>query len=199
MGKLQNSLHRTLDREFKLLLASGLLCSYERRTTRELYHKALKCYEILIDILEDADTARDVAALIRRPLSSVQSAAGAIIDLLLFNEEADPSVSLGLPGNADKTEAHRRWKRLLLHYHPDRYPDSHEYEKKAKKINEAYEQLQRGQGKDWHSPVDQPLNQHALHAADHASSVRVMRNVPVFILALALFACIISLWLFISV
>ena len=199
MGKLYNGTHRTRDKEFKLVLASGLLCSYERSTPGELYQKALKCYEVLIDILEDADTARDVSALVSRPVTSVQDSARSIIDLLLFNKAADPAVALGLPENADKTEANRRWKRLMVLYHPDRYPDDHAYEERAKRINEAYEKLQRGQRKDFYVDVDQSAKQNELHAADQIPTVTAMRKVPVFILALVIFACIISLWLIISI
>lgn len=199
MGKLYNSAYRTRDREYKLLLASGLICSYERNTLDELYHKALKCFDILIDILEDAETARNVSSLVSRPITSVQSSSRAIIDLLLFNKEADPSVSLGLPRNADKTEANRRWKRLMMHYHPDRYPDDNAYEEKAKMINQAYEKLHRGQGGGSYFSVTQSATQHELHGADQANNVSVRRKVPAFILTLAIFACIIFLWFFISI
>lgn len=199
MRKLYNSTRRTRDRDFKLLLASGLLCSYERSTPEELYLKAPKCYEILIDLLEDADTALDVAALVSKPVTSVQASARSIIDFLLFNKAADPSVALGLTGNAEKTEAYRRWKRLMVLYHPDRYPDDRAYEERAKKINEAYEKLQRGLGKDSYVDGDQAAKQNELYAADQIPNVKAMRKVPVFVLAVVIFACIISLWLFISI
>jgi hypothetical protein len=199
MEKLYNSSHRTQDREFKLLLASGLLCSYERSTPEELYHKAHKCYEVIIDVLEDADTAQSISALVSRPVTSVRNSARTIIDLLLFNKEADPYVALGLPGDADKTDANRRWKRLMVLYHPDRYPGDAACEEKAKKINEAHERLQRGQEKGPYLTVDRAVILDKLHGAGQSGSSRVRRKVPVFILALAIFACIISLWLFIII
>ncbi|MGC2061515.1 MAG: DnaJ domain-containing protein [Thermodesulfovibrionales bacterium] len=199
MGKLHNSTYRIQDREYKLLLASGLLCSYERSTPEEVCQKALKCFEILLDILEDAETVQNVSALVSRPATSVQNSARAIIDLLLFNKEADPYVSLGLPRNADKTEANRRWKHLMVLYHPDKYFNSNEYEEKAKKINEAYEKLQKGEGKDSYFTVGHSAKHNKLHVADRTGNVRVRRRVPAFILALAIFAVIIFLWLFISI
>jgi len=199
MGKLHDSAHKTQDREFKLLLASGLLCSYERSTPEELYQKALKCFEMVIDVLEDAATARSVSALVSRPVTDVENSARTVIDLLLFNKEADPYVSLGLPRNADHAEANRRWKRLMGLYHPDRFPEAHEYDEKAKKINDAYDKLQRSQWKDSYSAVDQSANQNDLHIADPVNNFRIKKKLPVFILALTIFACIISLWLYIII
>ncbi len=196
---MKHSAHRTRDREFKLLLAAGLLCSYERSSPEELYQKASKCYELLIDILEDADTARDVALLIGRPVPPVQNAARSIIDLLLFNKEADPFVALGLQDDADRMEANRRWKRLMILYHPDRYPDDQAYEERAKKLNESYEKLQRGQGRHVFAAADNQANQSGLFTVDQVPGVKTARKVPVFVLALMIFVCIISLWLFISV
>lgn len=194
MGKLNNNARKTGDRDFKLLLASGLLCSYERYTPEELYPKALKCYEILLDILEDARTAGDVAAVLSRPPASVQNSARSVIDLLLFNAKADPSVSLGLARDAGKNETKRRWKRLMVLYHPDRYPDDHAYEDRAKQINEAYEKLLRWEGKDSFFVTAPPVNRNELQAVDLVIRARARRRVHAFVLAFVIFACIISLW-----
>ncbi|MBA4372669.1 MAG: hypothetical protein C0402_07365 [Thermodesulfovibrio sp.] len=199
MGKLSNSAYRTRDREYNLLLASGLLCSYGRSTPDELYRKAIKCFEVLIDILEDTATAEHIAALTGRPATAVQDSARTIIDLLLFNKGADPSVSLGLPENTDRAEATRRWKRLMVLYHPDRYPDNHEYEEKAKKINEAHEKLQQGGGKRVYALPDQTAAWSEPPGLPLSDSGGVSRRVPVFVLALALFVLVITLWLFISI
>jgi DnaJ-class molecular chaperone len=87
----------------------------------------------------------------------------------------------------------------MVLYHPDRYPDNKEYEEKAKRINESYEKLYRGQAKDSFFTVGQSANHVNARAAGRAKNVRGIRRVPAFILALAIFACIISLWLFLSI
>ena len=199
MGRSYHSGNKTEDGDFKLLLAAGLLCRYERSSRQEIYGKALKCFEILIDVLEDPDTAQKISALVSRPITYVTSSSKAIIDLLLFNSETDPYVSLGLPRHSCKADVTRRWKRLIVLYHPDKYFDQKEYEEKAKKINEAYEKIQNMQGENSCHPDVASTKKNDLNRTRRAYDSRYMKKVPAFILALAIFILIISVWFFISI
>jgi len=68
----------------------------------------------------------------------VKEIAETIINNLLFNKEGDPFLSLGLHENTVQERLNKRWKRVLKLYHPDRFFNQKEYEEKAKKINEVY-------------------------------------------------------------
>ena len=59
-----------------------------------------------------------------------------------FNPEGNYYITLGLPQNISQDELSRRWKRLMLLYHPDRQGGNEEWvSERAKKVNEAYAAL----------------------------------------------------------
>ncbi len=62
-----------------------------------------------------------------------------ILYRLHFNRENDHYLTLALPRNVTQPQIHKRWKDLILLYHPDRNKESSTYmEECAKRINEAY-------------------------------------------------------------
>lgn len=114
-----------------------------------IYESVFRHYESIIDVLEDAEgsgAAGKISAFMHVPPESVRRYAEQIIDLLLFNEENNPYVCLGLPGSGSAEEVYRRWKKLILLYHPDRNSAQPIYEERAKKINEAYEKIKSIRG-----------------------------------------------------
>jgi curved DNA-binding protein CbpA len=61
---------------------------------------------------------------------------------LHFNRENDHYLTLALPRSVTQPQIHKRWKDLILLYHPDRNRDSGAYMGEcAKRINEAYSAL----------------------------------------------------------
>jgi len=196
VGIYLNGSHKTGESEFQLLLAAGLLRRFETISREDFQEKALKCFEGLLDIRESEDSATKVSSLIERQATDVQKSAEAIIDHLLFNKNNDPYLSLGLPKHAGEVEVNRRWRRLIVLYHPDRYPDNKEYEEKAKKLNEAYAQIRKAKEHVvWYGPIndvfrDSPPKADAVHHA------RYLRYLPTLILALTIFIALISILLF---
>jgi len=197
MGTSHKSAHHEGENEFQLILAAGLIRGFARISPEETYEKAVPCFESLLEIKESRDAASKVSSLIDGKLASVQEIAEAIIDRLLFNSAHDPYLSLGLPENAGRTEAAKRWKRLIVLYHPDKYPGQKEYEEKAKKINEAYEEIQTGERKIPLPRPDSRVNGDIPPVINTMHYTRYLRRVPAFILALAIFTAILSILFFI--
>jgi hypothetical protein len=136
--------------------------------------------------------------MIDRQVTFVQNSAAAIIDHLLFNKKNDPYLSLGLPRYAGKAEVNRRWKRLIVLYHPDKYPDQKEYEEKAKKINEAYDEIRKiKENAAWYKPVNSVYGD-SLPKADAAHYAKYLRYLPLFILVLTIFMAVISILFFLK-
>ena len=127
------------NRKIKLLAASRLIYRFDEQCSfDEIYERALRCYEILLDVFESPDTSKEISELIKLPELKIKRHAEAIIERLLFNKENDPYISFGMERYANLDDISRRWKRLMMLYHPDKYSDKVKYEEKAKKINEAY-------------------------------------------------------------
>ena len=128
----------------KVLATATLIRRFhERCSLDEIYDKAIRCYETLIEVIQTPDTARDISALLNIPADTIKYYAGAIIDILLFNNKNDPYLSFGLNRDARLSEVSRRWKSLIVLYHPDKYLNQKIFEEKAKKINELYEEIQK--------------------------------------------------------
>ncbi len=91
----------------------------------------------LIDILNDSEKAREFLSLrgIRREY--VSGHIRSILRRLHFNRDNDLYLTLALPHSASEARIHKRWKDLMLIYHPDRNPGRDAAEC-AMKINEAY-------------------------------------------------------------
>ncbi len=185
-------------REFQSLVAASLISRFEKISDEEVYEKASRCFDFLLDVRESPEAAKRLALLIDRTIPSLQHAAGEVIDLLLFNKVNDPYVTLGLPRYAGKSEVKERWKRLIVLYHPDKYPNQREYEERAKKINEAYEEIQKVAGirksrdiVNYSSEANPPRTGTGLYH-------RYLKRVPTFILALVIFIAVLSVLLFIN-
>ncbi|MFN3480768.1 MAG: J domain-containing protein [Thermodesulfovibrionales bacterium] len=108
-----------------------------------IYDMAIDNYDALLELIENQKSVVKLALMAEIPVSKVRTSAEAIIDSLLFNKNNDPCLSLGLRGNEDKSTITKRWRQLITIFHPDRYPGSKVYEEKAKRINEAYEEIRR--------------------------------------------------------
>ena len=106
----------------------------------EIREAALHSYEVVLRTLESDELADSISASGKLPREKIGPAAKKIVEFLLFNGKDNPFVSLGLSPFATREDIHRRWKRLIAIYHPDRHPEekNHLGEEAAKKINEAY-------------------------------------------------------------
>ncbi|MDA8106445.1 MAG: J domain-containing protein [Nitrospiraceae bacterium] len=199
MGKICSGTHLGEGREFQSLLAASLMRRFEAIPEEEVYEKASRCFDLLLDVRECPDTAARISFLIGRPAALVQRSAEAIIDLVLFNRNNDPYASLGLPRYAGKAEVNRRWKRLIVLYHPDKYPNQREhYEEKAKKINEAYGEIRKEAG--MHTSPDTVFypSGKSPSRTEAAPYRRYLKHVPTVILALVIFIAVVSVLFFIN-
>lgn len=136
MGRWSGT-HKGKDRKLRILATARLIKSGQEGSSLD-YERALRCYDILIEALEDPETSKELSDITGATVEQVREISETIIDSLLFNRERDPFRSLGLPGNTDREALNKRWKRLLRLYHPDRFFNEKEYEEKAKRINEAF-------------------------------------------------------------
>ena len=128
----------------KVLATATLIRRFhEQCSIDEIYDKAVRCYETLLEVIQTPDTAKDISALMNVPADTIKHYAGAIIDILLFNNKNDPYLSFGLNRDAPLSEVSRRWKSLIVLYHPDKYLNQRIFEEKAIKINELYEEIQK--------------------------------------------------------
>ena len=85
----------------KVLATATLIRRFhERCSLNEIYDKAIRCYETLIEVIQNPDTARDISALLNIPANTIKNSAEAIINILLFNKENDPYLSFGLNSDA---------------------------------------------------------------------------------------------------
>ena len=112
---------------------------HEQCLLDEIYDKATRSYETLIDVIRKPDTAREISDILNLPVATITDDAESIINILLFNKENDPYLSFGLAKHAPLSEVNKRWKNLIVLYHPDRYSNKQLPEERAKKINEIYE------------------------------------------------------------
>lgn len=107
----------------------------------EIYDSVISNYDTLLEIIENHRSAVKLALTADMPISKIRESAEAILDFLIFNKKNDPFVSLGLKGNEDRIKITRRWRQLITLFHPDKYPGNRIYEERAKRINEAYEEI----------------------------------------------------------
>jgi hypothetical protein len=127
----------------KILATATLIRRFhEHCSISEIYDKAIRCYDTLIESVEKMETKEAISALLDIPADTIKRYAENIINILLFNKENDPYLSFGLNRDAPLSEVSRRWKSLIVLYHPDKYLNQSIFEEKAKKINELYEEIQ---------------------------------------------------------
>ncbi|MGB9714869.1 MAG: J domain-containing protein [Thermodesulfovibrionales bacterium] len=113
----------------------------------EIYKRSIDCYETLLDLIEKPEVGKEVSRLIKQPKEKIETIAKRIIHILLFNKKNNLFLSFGLTEDATPEEIRRRWKRLLMIYHPDRVFNQKGYEEIAKKINQVYREIGENKNK----------------------------------------------------
>src|SRR4030042_778225 len=111
--------------------------SWERFCTYTIYYS-----EALVDMLKDTEGVREFLSSKEIDKKYVSENIKEIFYRLHFNRDNNRYLTLALPHNATQKLIHKRWKDLMLIYHPDRNRESGKYMAEcAKKINEAYSSL----------------------------------------------------------
>jgi len=169
---------------------------HERCPLDELYDKAVRSYENLIDAIEDKHTAGEIAAILNIPEITVKDYAEAIINILLFNKESDPFLSFGLRKDTSISEVNRRWKRLIVLYHPDRFSNQDLIGEKAKKINEMHAKIQEMRERDAYSVSFNALRGMSLQRNRNIPHRTYLKYIPTIIVALAVILAVLSIMLF---
>jgi DnaJ-domain-containing protein 1 len=191
------------ERRSRTLSAAALIARFkDGRPLDDGSNNIFSCYETLLDIIDNSHAAVEICQLLSMPEAKVRSYAEEIIDLLLFNGKNDPYLSLGLPGGTPVADVNRRWKSLLLLYHPDKYSNRRDHEERAKKINESYERIRSAKGH-----VDGPgltASPKKVKVKSRAGTGRMrllkrLRYLPDFILALVVVGAVISALILISI
>jgi len=145
-------IHKTDDRRRKIFVAASLINKLnEGSPLNEIYQRGIDCYEILLDLIEKPEVAKEISELIKYPQEKIKPVAIKIVNLFLFNKDNNPFLSLGLSDNATGEEIKKRWKKLLMLYHPDRMSNQKGYEEVAKKINQAYREIEELGGEKSHN------------------------------------------------
>jgi DnaJ-domain-containing protein 1 len=130
------------ERRLEMLSMAGLIQRFnEGCPSAEVYRKGIRCYQVLLNVIENPEFSEKVSELAKIPAGTIKSTALKIVNVLLFNRDKNPFLSLGLPSDAADDEIKKRWKKLLMLYHPDRAFNRKAYEEIAKKINQAYEEI----------------------------------------------------------
>jgi len=139
------------DRKLEIFSAAGLIDKFTKGfPVDEIYKRGMRCYEVLLDLIETPEVAKEISEFAQLPPEKIRSSAFKIVNLFLFNKENNPFLSLGLSNDALDSEIKKRWKRLLMIYHPDRSFNQKGYEEMAKKINQAYREISELQGTNAH-------------------------------------------------
>ncbi len=102
--------------------------------------QAVRYSGAFIDMLNATEEARQFLSLKGLSMEYVHKHIRDILARLHFNRENDHYLALCLPRSASEAQINRRWKDLMLIYHPDRSKDE-EAAGYAKRINEAYNVL----------------------------------------------------------
>ena len=170
---------------------------HEQCPRTEIYDKAIRCYETLIETVQNTSVSREIAALLHVPPSTVISEAEKIITLLLFNEENDPYLSLGLGRHATFQEVNGRWKGLISLYHPDRHLHQEPSEDKARKINEVHEEIRGAQGKKGPPLTVRHFSEMDLPENNTVFLFTYLKSVPYLIIGIAVAIALFSLSFFI--
>lgn len=192
------------DRNLEVLMTAGLIQRFaERRSIDEIYRRGIGCYEVLLDVIEKPEVTRKVAEFAKKSLETTRADALKIVGLLLFNRGNNPFLSLGLPDDAEESEIKKRWKRLLMLYHPDRAFNQKGYEEIAKKINQAYEKIAELKEKRAYNEKSAKEQQKSVHitmpriSSFPASKSKYLQYLPSIILVIVIFLAILSITLFI--
>jgi hypothetical protein len=195
------SIYGSQERSSRIISAAAVIARFkDGRPLDEGGNNVFSCYDTLLDIIGDSRTALEICRLLSIPEAKVRSYAGEIIDLLLFNRDNNPYMSLGLRRDTPVVDVNRRWKSLLLLYHPDKYSNRRDYEERAKKINEAYGKIRSARGHV--AGPERPVSVKEVKVKSSTEKIRLvkhLRYLPYFILALAVITAVISTLIFINV
>jgi curved DNA-binding protein CbpA len=96
--------------------------------------------DAFIEMLNDSEDLREFLSAKGISREYVSGHVRNILYQLHFNRENDHYLTLALPHTASEVQINKRWKDLMLIYHPDRNPGD-EAAESAKRINEAYNTL----------------------------------------------------------
>jgi len=188
----------TGNRKIKILAAATLIRRFhERCPCEEIYDKAIRCYEILIDSIQNPSSADEISKLLDIPAVKIKAYAGDIINILLFNQENDPYLSFGLMRHASLREVNVRWKSLIFLYHPDKYSDKGILEEKAKKINEIRNKIQTLQEQKIYLNSSSNISAMPLPQRSKISDLRYLKCLPFVIIGIAVLMAIFSILLLI--
>ncbi|MDH4231115.1 MAG: J domain-containing protein [Nitrospirota bacterium] len=184
--------------KLRVLKTSTLIRRFlEKCPITEIYDKAVRCYETLIDSIEKPAIAKEISALLNIPAVKVKEHAESVINILLFNKENDPYLSFGLERNAPFSEVNRKWRRLIVLYHPDRHQNQKIVEDKVKKINEIYSEIQKIQNQKIISGRFNTASKMSVPQSNRIIRSRYLKYIPSLIIALAVMIALFSLVLFI--
>jgi len=185
------------NRKIRVLATATLMRRFhEQCPITEIYEKAARSYETLIDTIEKKHTAKEIATLLDIPEITIKRYAEAIIDILLFNKENDPFLSFGLTSDASLSEVNKRWKSLIVLYHPDRNSSKQLFESRAKKINGIYEQMLRLQEQKLYPRSLNNMIEVSLPRSSKLIHEKYFKYIPYIIIMLAIIIAILSLLLF---
>ena len=185
------------NRKIRVLATATLMRRFhEQCPIAEIYEKATRSYETLIDTIEKKHTAKEIATLLDIPEITIKRYAEAIIDILLFNKENDPFLSFGLTSDASLSEVNKRWKSLIVLYHPDRNSSKQLFESRAKKINGIYEQMLRLQEQKLYPRSLNNMIEVSLPRSSKLIHEKYFKYIPHIIIVLAIIIAILSLILF---
>lgn len=184
--------------KLRILKTSTLIRRFhEKCSLAEIYDKAVRCFDTLIDSIEKPDTSKEISALLNIPAVKVKEYAESVINILLFNKENDPYLSFGLERNAPFSEVHKRWKRLIVLYHPDRYQNQKIFEERVKKINEIYEEIRKMQNHKIFRNSFSPVNESRMPMSGQLFNYKYFKYIPSIIIVLVVMIAFFSLVLFI--
>jgi len=179
-----------------LLSTARLLHHFDHGYPPEaLYESALRNYDRLIELAESPDNAREMTLVLDLTEARIQADAKAVISLLLQNGENDPYTALGLPVNAQGDEVTRRWKRLVVLFHPDRNPHESTCEEITKKINEAYGKITANRKNAWRRDFTWSYQPPLRVQGYTANRLSFLRYLPFLILSAAIIVAVLSVLL----
>ena len=188
-----------------MLSMAGLIQRFnEGCPSAEVYRKGIRYYQVLLDVIENPESSEKVSELAKMPAGTIRKAALKIVNVLLFNKEKNPFLSLGLPSDAVDDEIKKRWKKLLMLYHPDRAVNRKEHEEIAKKINQAYEEIAELKEKSEYS--DRAAEEQQRYVRDitmpprssfQVAKTKYLKYLPAIILVTVICIAILSITLFV--
>lgn len=99
---------------------------------------SIRYFDLFMNILNDTGDSRKYLENNHLDRIFITDMIKQVLHRLHFNRENDHYLTLGLPRNASEEDIHRRWRDLIIIYHPDRNLNDRTASECAKRINEAY-------------------------------------------------------------